>query len=278
MGSIEDYLDYPAAVHLETWAKCNAACDFCPYITMDRLGTKMPDELIEKILVDLEDIPKDHQFFFSPFKVNEPFLDKRMLPLLDDINKRLPNAILTLFSNGTPLTKSKLERIARLSNVRHLWVSLNEHRPSQYEAVMRLPLDKTLRRLDVLHEMDFPHKVVVSRVADGTPADSEFIFSVERRWPNFEPVLIKRDAWIDSIDHAAIATEVPTTKCNRWWEIEITSTGRTALCCMDGHAKYSTGDVSEQHVLDVYNSPDYKRMRARTDTRQSYSPCKNCTY
>lgn len=275
---IGNYLDYPAAVHIETWTQCNAACDFCPYITLERLGNKMSDALIEKILVDLEDIPKDHKFFISPFKVNEPFLDKRMLPLLEDINARLPSAFLTLFSNGTPLTKKKLKRIAGLSNVRHLWISLNEHRPAEYEAVMQLPLAKVVKRLDALHEMEFPHKVVISRICDNTLIDDEFVMRVESRWPKFVPYLIKRDAWINSIEHDAIATEVPVSKCDRWWEIEITSTGRTALCCMDGHAQYSTGDVSKQHVLEVYNSPNYKRMRAGDKTRQHYSPCDTCTY
>lgn len=275
---IEDYLDYPAAVHLETWTKCNAACDFCPYATLERLGNKMTDALIEKILVDLEDIPKDHRFFFSPFKVNEPFLDKRLLPLLEDINKRLPNALLTLFSNGTPLTKEKIKRIARLSNVRHLWISLNDHRPSEYEAVMQMPLARTVKRLDVLHSMDFPHKVVISRVCDKTLVDQDFVTWVEDRWPKFDVFLIKRDAWIHDIRHAAINTEVPVSKCARWWEIEITSTGRTALCCMDAHARYTIGDVSKQHVLEVYNFPAYKRMRVETQTRQAYSPCNICTY
>lgn len=275
---VEQYLDYPAGVHFETWTKCNAACDFCPYPTLDRLGNKMPDAMIEKILTDLEDIPKDHKFFISPFKVNEPFLDKRLLPILEDINKRLPNAILTLFSNGTTLTREKIKRIARLSNVRHLWISLNEHRPTHYEAVMKMPLARTVKKLDLLHSMDFPHKVVVSRVCDNTQIDYDFVMRVENRWPKFEAFLIKRDAWINDIKHDAINTEVPVAKCNRWWEMEITSTGRTALCCMDAHARYSNGDVSKQHVLEIYNLPEFKRMRAGTQTRQAYSPCNICTY
>ena len=275
---ISDFLDYPAAVHLETWAKCNAACSFCPYPTMDRQGIKMSGALINKILTDLEDIPKDQQFFFSPFKVNEPFLDKRLPSLLEHVNRRLPNAIFTLFSNGTPHTEEKIIRIAALKNVRHLWISLNDHRPNHYEATMKMPLARTLRRIDLLHNMPFPHRVVISRVCDNTPADNDFAMLVENRWPRFEVSLLQRQAWIDDFEHDAISTEVPVSKCDRWWEIEITSTGRTALCCMDGHAKYSIGDVSKQHVLEVYNSPDYKRMRAGDQTRQHYTPCKICTF
>ena len=56
------YLDFPAHVHLETNALCNAACNFCPYPTLERKGTKMPDALIAKIIEDLRDIPHDAAF------------------------------------------------------------------------------------------------------------------------------------------------------------------------------------------------------------------------
>jgi len=275
-------LDYPGAVHLETWAKCNAACNFCPYPTLDRKGEKMPDVLIEKILMDLEDIPEDQPFYFSPFKVNEPFLDKRLLPLLEDVNERLPNAILTLFSNGTPITEAKIDRVAKLNNVEHLWISLNDHRLDEYQELMQLPLDKTLKRLDLLHSKkafgDFPHKVVISRVKDLTSADNEFERWVNERYPLFDVVMLKREAWIDFHDHEAIETQVPTTKCSRWYEIDITSTGVVSLCCMDGQAQYTIGDVSKQHVLEVFNSPSYRRMREGHKTRQAYEPCQRCSY
>jgi len=275
-------LDYPGAVHLETWAQCNAACVFCPYPTLDRKGDRMSDDLIEKILTDLEDIPKDQPFYFSPFKVNEPFLDKRLLPLLEDVNQRLPNAILNIFSNGTPITEKKIDRLAKLSNVRFLWISLNEHRPKEYWDTMRLKLSTTIKKLDLLHSKKesggFPHKVVISRVTDSTFSDDEFYGCIKSRYPLFEVTLLKREAWIDFHEHKAIEQQVPHTKCNRWSEIDITSTGVVSLCCMDGQAKYTIGDVSKQHVLDVYNSPAYRRMREGEKTRQAYEPCNRCTY
>ncbi len=75
-------IDFPAHVHLETMARCNAACNFCPYSSLERKGTKMDDDLIEKIVNDLKDIPRLHRFQLSPFKVNEPFLDARIFDLL----------------------------------------------------------------------------------------------------------------------------------------------------------------------------------------------------
>ncbi len=279
---MEVNIDYPGAVHLETWTKCNAACNFCPYPTLDRKGTKMSDELIEKILTDLEDIPKDYPFFFSPFKVNEPFLDKRLLPMLEDINKRLPNAIITPFSNGTPLTAAKIDRLAKIKNVKRLWISLNEHRAKEYEEVMQLPLRTTLKRLDLLHKKkaagQFPHQVVVSKVRDGTHADVVFWAWVRDRYPEFTVSMLNRSAWLGFHDHETIRKEVPKTKCSRWYEIDITATGVVSLCCMDGRAQYPIGDVSKQHVLEVFNAPEYRRMREGQKNRLTYDPCKRCTY
>ena len=105
------YLDFPAHVHLETNALCNAACNFCPYPTLERRGTKMPDALITKIIEDLRDIPQTLPFQLSPFKVNEPFLDTRLFSILAQINERLPNASLTLTTNASALTEKQLTQL-----------------------------------------------------------------------------------------------------------------------------------------------------------------------
>lgn len=46
-------VDFPAHVHLETMAKCDAAYSFCPYPGLDRQGVVMEDALIDKVVNDL---------------------------------------------------------------------------------------------------------------------------------------------------------------------------------------------------------------------------------
>ena len=79
-------MDYPSHVHMETFAKCNAACNFCPYPGLERQGVRMPEALIHKILDDLGDVPRIHSFQLSPFKVSEPFLDHRLF-IVDPVFK-----------------------------------------------------------------------------------------------------------------------------------------------------------------------------------------------
>lgn len=265
------WLDQPLEVSLETMSMCNARCTFCPYTTLERKGEKMPDELIDKLVKEMAtfNVP----FMFSPFKVNEPLLDKRTLPLLRRMNRDVPLAQLRIFTNGSALTSRNIDEIAALDGVNHLWVSLNAVNADEYKALMGLDFERTADRLDDLHSRhDFPHDVVVSRVG----SCSEFAEYCAVRWPRFTPVLIKRDGWLGYVDPEN--PEIPDTWCGRWWELSITATGIVSLCCMDGSARYPIGDVSKQTMLEVYNSPHWRERREKLMSRKDIFPCSTCTY
>jgi hypothetical protein len=279
MSLRESYLDWPHEVSIETYAKCNAACVFCPYPTLDRQGVRMPDEMIDRIIDELKDHP--HPFVISPFKVNEPFLDKRLLPLCRRINAELPNAHLRLFSNGSALTARHLGEVALLERVLHLWVSLNEHDADKYRATMALDFAKTASNLDMLHKLkardQFGHDVVISRVCSLDGKDNaEFREYVHGRWPLFTVQLIKRDSWIDHVKGRD--APIPNAPCSRWYELSITATGIVSLCCMDGTAEHSIGDLNKQTLFEVYNGKGYRDRRVGNLSRLGISPCSTCNY
>lgn len=231
----------------------------------------MPDELLARLVTEMAAFPKP--FFFAPFKVNEPLLDKRLIPLCESFNLKAPHGQLRLFSNGSALTDAHIDGIAGLRNLAHLWISLNEHEADKYQETMGLDFAQTTRRLDRLHMREFPHPVVISRVGDGPG----FVDYVRERWPKFQVAIIKRDAWID-FTQPADAT-VPDTPCGRWWELNITATGKAALCCMDGEGRFGFGDVNTSTLLEIYNHPTVKAWRDRLASRlDAGNPCDRCSY
>lgn len=274
------YMDYPLEVTIETLTSCNATCSFCPYPKLDRLGTRMSDELIDKIIGDLEAIPRDLPFGLSPFKVNDPLLDKRIFDICARINQRLPNARPRLFTNASPMTDAIIERIARIEHLQHLWISLNEFEPEPYLKVMGLPLERTLQRMDHLHAAveagQFPHPVVVSRVRNCSPDDDAFIAFVRQRFPRFSVSVMPYASWAGQIASPDPLT-APPTGCGRWFELSIMSTGKVALCCMDGEGKHVIGDVATENALVIYNRESYRKFRGETPTRLSAGfPCNKC--
>lgn len=265
----ENYLDQPNEVSIETLARCNAACTFCPYPTIERKGHKMPDELLYRLVDEMAEFEKP--FMFSPFKVSEPLLDKRLFPLLEAVNDRVPQAKIRIFSNGAALTWANAEKLAQVDNL-DLCISVNSHIKEEYEPLMSLNFDRMLKHVDQLHGSDFPHPVSVLKVG----ADPEFKAFCEDRWPHFETILVKKDGWLGYTD--ADNTEVPDTQCARWFELSIVSTGIVSLCCMDGEAAFPIGDVNKQTMLEVYNSPHWRDRRERMISRREIHPCSTCTY
>ena len=246
---------------------------------MERKGDKMSNELIDKVINDLKEIPKELPFTISPFKVSDPFLDKRIFSVCEKINRELPNAKLRLFTNGSPLTEKIVDKIADIKNVLHLWISLNEYEKEAYEKTMQLPFEKTIEKLNALYrrvESGYSHKVVVSRVCDNSAEDMKFKEFLTKQYPLFECMLIGRSDWAGQIDIDS-SKAVPPTGCSRWFEINIMASGKVALCCMDGEGKHVIGDVNQQSVLEIYNSPDYKKMRQFTFSRlAAAAPCDVC--
>lgn len=279
---LSPYMDYPAHVHMETLSLCTAACNFCPYPSLDRLGAKMSDALIQKIITELKDVPAQLPFQLSPFKVNEPFLDTRLFDILKMINQELPNAHLTLTSNASPITAKNLARLGEIKMLNYLWISFNDHREQAYEATMQLPYQRTRERLDMIHEAlakgFLKSRVVLSRVGDGTPVDLEFLEWVCGRYPLFQSSIFQRGGWIGQVENLMLTTPVPQVGCERWFDLSITSTGKVAHCCMDGKAEWAIGDVNDQHVLEVYNAPLYKEVRQYALTRFDAEPCNQCTF
>jgi len=274
------YLDYPAHLHLETSALCNAACNFCPYPSLARRGAKMSDALIDKIIEDLRAIPRTLPIQISPFKVNEPFLDTRLFPLLEKINATLPNAFVSLSTNASAMTEKQLDRLARVRRLTYLWISMNDHREAEYEATMQLSYRRTMARLRMIHSarasgrLDL--RIILSRVGDGSAADFAFAAWAKREFPLFEANVFQRGDWLGQVT-TATATP-PPVGCGKWFELSITATGIVAHCCMDGEAKYPIGDVNRQSVLEIYNAPEYRKLRERTATRLDASPCNRCSF
>ncbi|MFK7930281.1 MAG: SPASM domain-containing protein [Myxococcota bacterium] len=117
---------------------------------------------------------------------------------------------------------------------------------------------------------------MLSRVGDGSDQDDAFRQAVLRRWPAFDTLVLRRGDWLGQVDTPI--HEVPEIGCIRWFELSITATGTVAHCCMDGEAKWPLGDVSSQHVLEIYNQPAFRALRVSAASRREAEPCDGCTF
>ena len=262
---------------------CNAACTFCPYPTLERQGTRMPDDLIEKIVGDLTAVPREVRFIIAPHKVSEPFLDVRLFDIPDLISTKLPNAGIYLSSNVAALTEKKMDDLGRHTNIGILTLSINSDDPEEYEAVMKIPFERTLSRLVALHERAlagaFSFPIRITRVTAGRDSDQSFLDWSKAHFPAFQATIFPRNDWIGTAVTPGAHDLVPDAPCHRWFDLSIMATGDVALCCMDGKGEYPKGNVRTRHVLEVYNQPQLIELRKTLISRkQAGDPCNRCTY
>jgi len=228
----------------------------------------MSDELIDKLVREMAEW--ELPFYFCPFKVNEPLLDKRIIPLCERmINETLCG--IRFFTNGSPLTDKNIEALANLKPGRfaQLWVSLNEYRPDEYKALMQLDFEQTASRLDRLHEYGFPHPVMLSTV--GFP-NEDFRRYCYERWPKFESMAIRNTGWLGQVE--AQDYPVPDTECSRWWDLSIMANGIVSMCCMDSEGRFALGDVKKETMLEVYSRARHNRV----EKQRNFYPCNTCNY
>jgi sulfatase maturation enzyme AslB (radical SAM superfamily) len=273
------YMDYPFVVSFETLTLCNAICDFCPYPSLTRKGTMMSDSLIAKIVDECRSIPGDLPLEIVPLRVNEPFLDKRIFEICRHIGEALPNAAVKLFSNGSPLNSANLLKLAELRNLELLVISLHDHRPEVYERVMGLPLARTLRNLDALHELKaagtIAVRIEISRVGDGSSFDEEFCRWGRERFPLFTVYSTARANWMGAVN--TLVSPVPQVGCGQWFNLNILADGKVAFCCIDSEGRFGAGNAKEEHILELYNRPARRRLREALRTRSEIAECGGCS-
>lgn len=280
------YRDYPIEVVIETTGKCNARCVFCPHSEMARKGRDMPEEVFLEIVRQLEQIPKTHPFYVTPFKVNELLLDKRIFQRIEIINQRVPHAFIRLFSNFSLAKQPHFEKICAIRNLSDIDISLNSLDAGEYEALMGLRLARTLGNvLDFLQYIRAhgirmqKRRIVLSRVSQSAESDERYLEEFARIFAEYldivEPQIIPLGEWIDYLPSGQPARQ--QQPCARWANVEICCTGEVALCCMDGKCEYPLGDVWENTLLEIYNQPAYKRLRTKGLHKAQVIPCKSCS-
>lgn len=282
----EKYRDYPLEVTIETTGKCNARCIFCPHNELERKNDYMSDELFLRIIEQLEEIPKSHTFYISPFKVNEFLMDKKIFERITLINERLRNAYIRLFTNFNLTTVDNIRQIANIKNLSDIDISLNSMDSEEYKAIMGLNLDRTLENimlfLSHIKQNGLPRlkqPIVLSRVSQSPESDRKYIEDANAYFSDYlsfvTPIVIPRYEWIDYIP-----SEAPLNQdkcCTRWADINICCNGLVAFCCMDGRPAYPLGDVNKSSVLEIYNAPDYRKLRVDMPPKSQVTPCCNCS-
>lgn len=235
------------AIEVETVNRCNGTCSFCPVNrNVDpRDHMVMTEELFRNIVDQLSEL--NYCGRFSVFSNNEPLLDDRIVELNQYARKKLPNAKMHMFTNGTLLTLDKFIALTDILDeliIDNYQQELKLIRPCvQIKDYCKTHPDLTKKVTIVLRK---PQEILTSR--GGTaPNRKELVeYGEDRCTLPFKQMIIRPD-------------------------------GKVSLCCNDAVGKYTLGDVNVDNLLKIWYGPGFQNVRESLyKGRQYWGGCKYC--
>jgi radical SAM protein with 4Fe4S-binding SPASM domain len=236
------------AIEIETINQCNNTCPFCPVNKkIDPRPLKVMEyNLFTSIIKQLRDL--DYSGIIRLFSNNEPLLDSRIIDFCRLTKENLPNAFLSLFTNGILLT---IEKFTELTKYLDILIIDNYH-------------DNFILIKPVKEVYDYCLKNEIHK-------------------DTVEIVLRKKNAIITTrAGEAKNRTDIKPLRSScilPFSQMVVRPDGKVSLCCNDALGKVTLGDLTQRSVIDIWNNSSYWDIRKKIlNGRKNVSPCDKCDY
>lgn len=262
----------PKYIQIELNNTCNANCKMCNIPEMKREKGYMSDELYRRIIKEANELGVE---YITPFLHGEPFLRKDYISKLKLINEFAPNSKITIFTNGSLITKDILKDLSHIKNIEQIVFSFPGGDKESYEQVTGLNFEHTVQNVKDAFEILDGQNLRISMPVCEENAESESDFY--SLWKGYPCSSYKTYNYLG--DKNNTLSQKCYEQCDRAFRtMTIMWDGRICLCCMDSEGRYVMGNLSQDSLLSIWNNEKYSKLRLEHGIcRNAYEACKCCT-
>jgi len=244
--SEKNEMDLFYKIEIETVNRCNNSCSFCPVNrNLDtREYKEMDEKLFNKIIDELNKLNYNGKICL--FSNNEPLLDRRIFEFNEIARKKLPNAFLYLYTNGTLLTIEKFEKL-----INNLDLLIIDNYSDSLELI------KPVREI---YEYCKKNNKYLNKIQIHLRKQNEFLTSRGGQANNRNE--------IQTLESSCVLPFI---------QLIVRPDGKVSLCCNDALGKYTLGDLNKQGLQEIWNGEIYKDIRNKIASgRCNLDLCKGC--
>lgn len=257
--------NYPLKLIVDIHSYCNARCTMCPYprYAARQSQGKMDWSLYCSIVDEMSRIAREHDFtaLMTYCYMGEPFLEEDLARYVRYGRDR--GLDIYLNTNAADMTPEKIEALLAAGFAGKIHVSFHGITPQVYERITGLDYYQTLANVHYLLECYDARRICIRGVDDNWPADEKRRwFEYWRKWPVELEYLnpISRCGGIGRLLPSKLRQKekVRLYGCRYHHplvEMVILFDGRVVMCCQDMARELIWGDVSQDGILGVWNSP-----------------------
>lgn len=232
-----------SSIEIETMNRCNGKCTFCP-VNHDidpRKFSRMSEPLFQKIIDELKTL--NYRGRLALYSNNEPFLDVRIEDFARYARSALPRAYIYIYTNGTVLNKTRLERI--------------------------------LPSLDYMIIDNYDDNGIITdsirQLIESCKSNTEFSKKVKISMRKQNEVLFSRGG---NAPNKKIVQPLQMSCILPFKQIIIRPDGKLSLCSNDALGKYTLGDITTHSLVECWTSMEY--MSVRKKIMLGRSECELC--
>ena len=263
-------------IDIETSSQCNRQCEYCSNSRYDRFSKNafMSDDLYVSFIEQLADISFFGRIAFHGY--NEPLMHvDHLLERLSFARKRLPDAILMIYTNGDYLTRDVFCRL-EAAGLNSLNISVHSPKGSAYDEkyILGRVLNKS-RELGlhaVMSNFTLNQEITFSLVGSSV--------SVAMRQQNYMINGHSRGDLLEGVGMKIPPREKPCILPFEW--LAINYQGNVVPCCTlvgdaPDHQAYSIGDMNKESLLDIYCGERHLSWRrSLMVSSRKGAPCAAC--
>ncbi|MDO6684605.1 MULTISPECIES: radical SAM/SPASM domain-containing protein [unclassified Agarivorans] len=276
----------PIEIQVQTTSVCNANCIMCPYPTTSSNITqgRITEELYKKIV---DDCAVNEVRIFKPFLMNEPLLDSRIPRFIAYSREKLPNAEISISTNGSHLKLEMAEKLAQCG-IDEVWVNMPSVDSRRYNEITGLKHEDTINNiLNFQHLLTLsksPTKLIISIVELSKKPNATK--SAKEYWENIgiHPIVTpfnNRGGHVSLENDVKINPHNQKRICDRpFYKLYILFNGDVILCSSDWNRKHIIGNVGISSINEIWHSTDANKYReAMKEHNYNIAEiCEQCSY
>ena len=264
---------HPDYIQIETTIACNAECPFCPH----HLLTRRPKRMLDEVWMKIVDETRALGITYRPFMVNEPLADSRLCDIMRYIRKD-PTAKIELNTNGELMKEVLAREIIDIGidGIRFSIDGLSRETfaKSRVGVDFDLTVERTLAFIALAKTRSCADRIEVRMI--GTVDNAHEHRDYVDFWTNAGARAVITEMYHWPWDPGVEPVQLPCKKVLR--EMFFFVNGKATLCCWDTHERGVIGDVTREHVLEIWKGEVNRRYRALLEQgrRRDILLCSKC--
>ena len=266
--------DPPFSIQIEFTEGCNRGCSFCGLRGMRKKGTEpfyfMTKETATRIADEIVRVDWNSRIIFSMH--GEPTLNKHWLKLIKLFRKKLPNATLSMMSNGFGLNNGEYD-------LDDILLKISKSGLNDLIIDMYTPNDDGHKIKEFCENNDIEHKILGKGVPLYSSSHTKFRILFNPPIQTDEGAAINRHLCNHCGAAAPLDFSYEGKRCARpFREMTFRYDGSVALCCNDFRGQYPIGNINERDIDDIWQDKRFKaaRILLYAGERGAFVPCKGC--